>query len=53
LEGRRGYLLAAGVGSPITGHGARLGIIDDPVENWQAAQSHPNPSAFGGGEVIE
>lgn len=39
LDGRRGYLLAAGVGGPITGHGARLGIIDDPVENWEQAQS--------------
>ena len=35
----RGSLLAAGVGGPITGHGALLGIIDDPFENWQAAQS--------------
>jgi hypothetical protein len=39
LEGHRGYLLAAGVGGPITGHGARLGIIDDPLQNWQEAQS--------------
>jgi predicted phage terminase large subunit-like protein len=39
LENHRGYLLAAGVGGPITGHGARLGIIDDPIENWQEAQS--------------
>jgi predicted phage terminase large subunit-like protein len=39
LDGRRGYMLAAGVGGPITGHGALLGIIDDPVENWEAAQS--------------
>jgi predicted phage terminase large subunit-like protein len=39
LDGHKGGLLAAGVGGPITGHGARLGIIDDPVENWEAAQS--------------
>jgi predicted phage terminase large subunit-like protein len=39
LDGGRGSLLAAGVGGPITGHGAMLGIIDDPVENWQEAQS--------------
>src|SRR5262249_51902761 len=39
LDGHKGGLLAAGVGGPITGHGARLGIIDDPVENWQEAQS--------------
>lgn len=35
----RGGLLAAGVGGPITGHGALLGIIDDPFENWAQAQS--------------
>ncbi len=35
----RGSLLAAGVGGPITGHGALLGIIDDPFENWKQAQS--------------
>ena len=39
LEGRRGGLLAVGVNGPITGHGALLGIIDDPIENWAAAQS--------------
>jgi len=35
----RGYVLAVGVGGPITGHGAMLGIIDDPLENWEQAQS--------------
>jgi predicted phage terminase large subunit-like protein len=35
----RGGMLAAGVGGPITGHGAALGIIDDPFENWQQAHS--------------
>lgn len=35
----RGSMLAVGVGGPITGHGARLGIIDDPFENWEQAQS--------------
>lgn len=39
IAGRRGGLLAAGVGGPITGHGARLGLIDDPFENWEQAQS--------------
>jgi len=39
IAGRRGRLLAAGVGGPITGHGAQLGIIDDPFENWEQAQS--------------
>jgi len=35
----RGGLIAVGVGGPVTGHGARLGIIDDPHENWEEAQS--------------
>lgn len=39
IAGRRGTLLAVGVGGPITGHGALLGIIDDPFENWEQAQS--------------
>jgi hypothetical protein len=39
LEGRRGGMLAAGVGGPISGHGALLGIVDDPFENWEQAQS--------------
>jgi len=39
IAGRRGSLLAAGVGGAVTGYGARLGIIDDPVENWEQAQS--------------
>jgi len=36
---KRGGMLAVGVGGPITGHGAFLGIIDDPFENWAEAQS--------------
>jgi predicted phage terminase large subunit-like protein len=39
LEGRRGGMLAAGVGGPVTGHGAQLAIVDDPTSNWQDAQS--------------
>lgn len=35
----RGQVRAAGVGGGITGHPASLGIIDDPHENWEAAQS--------------
>lgn len=35
----RGYVLAAGVGGPITGHGFGLAIIDDPIQNWAMAQS--------------
>jgi len=39
LMGRKGYIMAAGVGGPITGHGFGLGIIDDPIESWAHAQS--------------
>lgn len=39
LKDHKGYVLAVGVGGPITGHGFGLGIIDDPIENWAAAQS--------------
>lgn len=39
LADQKGYVLAVGVGGPITGHGFGLGIIDDPIENWAAAQS--------------
>jgi len=39
LKDRKGYVFAAGVGGPITGHGFGLVIIDDPIENWAAAQS--------------
>lgn len=39
IAGKRGGMLAVGVGGPITGHGAYLGIIDDPFENWKQAQS--------------
>jgi predicted phage terminase large subunit-like protein len=39
IAGRRGGVVAAGVGGPITGHGAKLGLIDDPFENWEQAQS--------------
>lgn len=35
----RGGMIAAGVGGPIVGHGAMLGIIDDPFESWAQAQS--------------
>lgn len=39
LQGYRGGLLATGVGGPVTGNGGLLGIIDDPFENWEQAQS--------------
>ena len=35
----RGGMLAVGVGGPVTGHGGLLGIMDDPHENWEQAQS--------------
>jgi predicted phage terminase large subunit-like protein len=41
LQGHRGRLLAAGVGGSITGHGAQLGIIDDPVKDYEEAMSEP------------
>lgn len=37
--GHRGGLHAAGVGGPITGRGARIAIIDDPVKNAEEADS--------------
>ena len=39
LAAHRGGLLATGVGGPITGFGGLLGIIDDPLENWEQAFS--------------
>jgi predicted phage terminase large subunit-like protein len=36
---RGGMAAAVGVGGPVTGNGAELGIIDDPFENWERAQS--------------
>lgn len=38
-DGHRGGLHAAGVGGPITGKGARIAIIDDPVKNAEEADS--------------
>ncbi|MFD6677663.1 terminase large subunit domain-containing protein [Rhodococcus zopfii] len=39
VEGRRGGLLAAGILSGVTGFGADLLLIDDPVKNAQEADS--------------
>lgn len=39
IDGHRGGLTAAGVGGPITGKGARIAIIDDPVKNAEEANS--------------
>jgi predicted phage terminase large subunit-like protein len=39
LDGREGGMTAAGVGGPITGKGAHLLIIDDPIKNDEEARS--------------
>lgn len=36
---KRGGFLAAGVGGPITGRGADIFIVDDPVKNYEEAES--------------
>ena len=38
-QGQRGVMMTAGVGGAITGKGANLLIIDDPVKNAEEAQS--------------
>jgi predicted phage terminase large subunit-like protein len=39
IAGRRGVFVSTGVGGPLTGRGAMLAIIDDPVKNAQEADS--------------
>jgi len=39
VEGHEGGMVTAGVNGPITGRGADIGIIDDPVKNDQEAIS--------------
>lgn len=39
FKGRKGGMISAGVGGAITGHGADLFIIDDPVKNREEAES--------------
>jgi len=39
IEGHRGGMISAGIGGPITGEGADLLIIDDPIKNRQEANS--------------
>ena len=39
IKDHRGGLIAAGVGGPITGRGAKVAIIDDPFKNWEEATS--------------
>ena len=43
LDGYRGGMIASGVGGRITGSGAHLGIIDDPVKNAEEARSEAVP----------
>lgn len=64
-EPYRGRMWAGGVGGPVTGHGFKLAIIDDPHENWEQAQSETmrtkvyewwrgtfRPRVWGGGAII-
>lgn len=39
IADHKGGFHAAGVGGPITGKGADVAVIDDPVKNWEEAQS--------------
>jgi predicted phage terminase large subunit-like protein len=39
LQGTDGGYIAAGIGGPITGHGAHVVLIDDPVKNREQADS--------------
>lgn len=39
LDGHKGGMVTAGVGGPITGKGAHLLIIDDPIKNAEQAMS--------------
>lgn len=39
IIGSKGYYIAAGVGGGITGAGATVGIIDDPIKNAEEADS--------------
>ena len=42
----RGGYVAAGVGGPITGRGAHVLIIDDPIKNRDDAESETNRSSI-------
>lgn len=39
VAGKRGICVAQGVGGALTGQGANIAIIDDPVKGWQEACS--------------
>ena len=39
MRGRRGVFISSGIGGPLTGRGAQLVVIDDPVKNSEDADS--------------
>src|SRR6185369_10158038 len=39
IEGHEGGMYTAGIGGPLTGRGANLLIIDDPIKNAEEAES--------------
>lgn len=39
IEGHRGGMISAGIGGPITGEGADLLVVDDPIKNRREADS--------------
>jgi len=46
LLGRRGGMVTAGVGGPLTGQPADLGIIDDPIKDAEEASSQTRKDAI-------
>jgi len=46
IAGRYGALTAAGVGGPITGRGARIAIIDDPIKYEEAESENVRERAW-------
>ena len=42
IEGHRGGMNAVGMGGALTGKGGHLIVIDDPLKNWEDAQSMNN-----------
>src|SRR5690606_3041595 len=49
LRGRKGGMVSVGVRGPITGGGAELAIIDDPIKNNQEANSRTHREAIRDG----
>lgn len=48
-----GKLIATGVGGPITGKGAKLLLIDDPLKNREEAESPVIRQRFGTGLLLQ